>query len=145
MASKCISEFTGSWSPCASMNLLDQGLEVHLQGVMGVYGDTVVPDVDYATGSIYSGHPSVDRHHLIFISSYHSTKIYTLFFPTFVLTCSCLRFHQSTQLRGPSRPGSIIFPHAVSTLLEPELLNLNKSIWMLREVQRNIDGWLSVF
>jgi len=39
-------------------------------------------------GSTDSGYPGVDRHHLIFISSYHTTKIHTLSFPTFGLTRS---------------------------------------------------------
>jgi hypothetical protein len=40
------------------------------------------------TQSIYSGDPRVDRQHLIFISTCHTTIIYTLLFPTFALTCS---------------------------------------------------------
>jgi len=43
-------------------------------------------------GSIYSGDPWVDTYHLIFILCYHSTKIHTLTFPTFGLTCSCRDF-----------------------------------------------------
>jgi len=39
-------------------------------------------------GSIYSGDPGVNRDHLIFISTYHTTKIHTPSFPTFGLTCS---------------------------------------------------------
>jgi len=35
------------------------------------------------TGSIYLGDLGVDRHQLIFISSYYTTKIHTLSFPTF--------------------------------------------------------------
>jgi len=42
------------------------------------------------TGSVYSADPGVDRHHLIFISSYHTMKIHTLSFPTFGLT-RCVR------------------------------------------------------
>jgi len=73
-----------------------------------VYGDTGVTEVERATRSIYLGDPGVDRQHLIFISSCHTTKIHTLSFPTFGLTRS---------VRGSSRPGSIISSH-LPTLLE---------------------------
>jgi len=39
-------------------------------------------------GSIYLGHPGVDRHHPISILSYHTMKIHILSFPTFGLTYS---------------------------------------------------------
>ena len=55
------------------------------------------------------GDPGVDRQHLIFISSCHTTQIHTLSFPTFGLTRS---------FRGSSRPGSIISSHLLPTLLE---------------------------
>ena len=57
-----------------------------------MYGDTGVMQVDRVTGCIYSADPGVDRHHLIFISSYHTMKIHTLFFPTFGLTRSAQDF-----------------------------------------------------
>jgi len=99
-ASKCISEFTRSRPPSASPNSLDLGLQVHLStrsitaskyivnARRQVYGDTGLTEVDWATGSTYSGDPRVDRYNLIFISSYHTTKIHTLSFPTFGLTRS---------------------------------------------------------
>jgi len=98
-ASKCISKLAPSRPPSASPNSLDHGLQVHLstRSITAskyivnerrqVYGDTGVTEVDRATGSTYSGDPGVDRHHLISIS------------------CG------STQLRGFSRPGSIISSH----------------------------------
>jgi len=70
-------------------------------------------------GSTYSGDPGVDRHHLIFISS------------------------GSTQLRGFSRPGSIISSHFLPRLLELEPFFLTNSVWMSREVRRNVDGGLT--
>ena len=72
-----------------------------------MYGDTGVTEVDWATGSTYSGNPVVDRHHLIFISS------------------------GSTQLRAFSRPGSIISSHFLPTLLELELFFLTNSVCAL--------------
>jgi len=57
------------------------------------------------------GRPGVDRQHLIFISSCHTTKIQTLSFPPFGLT-------RSFRVRGSSRPGSIISSHLLPTLLE---------------------------
>jgi len=92
------------------------------------------------TGSIYSGDPGVDRHHVIFISSYHTTKLHTLSFQTFGLTHS---FRGSTQLRRSSWPGSIISSHPHPTLLEPEPLILTNSIWMSREVPWSVVGGLS--
>jgi len=44
--------------------------------------DRQVMDEDGATGSIYSGDYEVDMHHPMFISSYHTTKIHTVYFPT---------------------------------------------------------------
>jgi len=52
------------------------------------YRDTGLTDVDWATGSIYSADSGVDRHYLIFNSSYNTIKIDTLSFRTFGLTCS---------------------------------------------------------
>jgi len=51
--------------------------------------------------SIYSGDPGVDRHHPIFISSCHTTKIHTLSFPTFGLTSS---FRDLVDLRNSVDP-----------------------------------------
>ena len=124
-ASKCISEFTPSRPPRASQNSIGHGLQVHLSvhSISGskcisksgsitaskynvkerrwVYGDTGVTEVEWAMQSIYSGDPGVDRQHLIFISSCHTTKIHTLSFPTFGLTrsvrdvdpCNCVDPH----------------------------------------------------
>jgi len=117
-ACKCISEFTRSRPPCASPNVLDHGLKVHpptrsitaskyiVYERRQVYADTGVAEVDWATGSTYSGDPGVDRHHLIFISS------------------------GSTQLRGFSRPGSIISSDFLPRLLELEPpIMLNYHLW----------------
>jgi len=58
------------------------------------------------TGSTYSGYPGVDRHHLIFIST------------------------GAPELRGFSRPGSIISPHHLLRLLKLEpLILLNYHLW----------------
>jgi len=120
-APQCISEFTPSRPPSASPNSIDHGLPVHLQTRsitaskyivkerQWVYGDTGVTEVECTTRSIFLGDPGVDRQHLIFISSCHTTKIHTLSFPTFRLTRS---------FRGSSRPGSIISSHLLPTLLE---------------------------
>jgi len=106
--SKCISKLARSRPPSASPNSLDHGLKVHLStGSITaskylvnerrrVYGDTGVTEVDCATGSTNSGDPGVDSHHRIFISS------------------------GSKQLRGFSRPGSIISSHFLPRLLELE-------------------------
>jgi hypothetical protein len=51
-----------------------------------VCGDTGVIEVEWPTRSIYSGDPGVDRQHLIFISSCHSTKIHSLSCQTWGLT-----------------------------------------------------------
>jgi len=112
MASKCISEFTRFWAPSAWPKSLDHGLPVYLWVQLNpslqmhlqpysitasmyifkkrwqVYGHTAVLNVEWATGSIYSGNPGVDWHHLIFIASYHTTKIHTPSFETLAVTCS---------------------------------------------------------
>jgi len=107
-ASKCISKLARSRPKSASPNSLDHALKVHLStrsitaskyianDRRRVYGDTGVTEVDWATGSTYSGDPGVDRHHIIFISS------------------------GTTQLRGFSRPSSIISSHFLPRLLELE-------------------------
>jgi len=126
-ASQCISQFTPSRPPTASPNSINPGLPMHLQPRSitasksivqerrWVYGDTGVTEVKWATRSIYLGDPGVDRQHLIFISSCHTTKRDTLCFPTFGLTRS---FRGSTQLCGSSRPDSIISSHHHPTHLE---------------------------
>jgi hypothetical protein len=99
-ASECISKLARLRPPSSH----DHGLQMHLQtrSIMAskyicmerrrVYGDTGVTEVDRVTGSIYSADPGVDRHHLIFISSYHTMRIHTLSFPTFGLTRSVRNF-----------------------------------------------------
>jgi len=42
-------------------------------------------------------------------------------------------------------PGSVISSHPITTLLKPEALFLMNSIWMSREVRRQVDGALSAF
>jgi len=115
-ASNCISKLAQSRPQSASPNSLDHGLQVHLstRSITAskyivnerrrVNGDTGVTEVDWATGSTYSRDPGVHRHHLIFISS------------------------GSTQLRGFSRPGSIISSHFLSRLLELERFFLTNSV-----------------
>ena len=71
------------------------------QELLRVDGDTVVTEVDRVTGSIYLADPRVDRHHLISISSYHTTKIHTLCFPTFGLTCSVRDFMDPPKCLDP--------------------------------------------
>jgi len=94
-ASKCIYKLARLQPPSASPNSLDQSHQVHLQTCSitpskyiynerrQVFWDTRVTEVDRVTGSIYPADPTVDRHHLISISSYHTMKIHTLCFPTF--------------------------------------------------------------
>jgi len=115
-ASKCITKLARSRPPSASPNSLDHGLHVHLSTRLitaskyivnerrRVFGDTGVTEVDWATGSTYSGDPGVDRHHLIFITS------------------------GSMQLRGFSRPGSIISSHLLPRVLELEWFFLTNSV-----------------
>ena len=107
-ATKCIFKLAQSRPPSASPKSLNHGRKVHLSihSIMDykyivnerrpVDGDTGVKVVDWATGSTYSGDPGVDRHHLMFIWS------------------------GSTQLRGFSRPGSIISSHFLPRLLQLE-------------------------
>jgi len=120
-ASTYIYKLARSLPPSASLGSLDLSLQVHLHTRSGlhvhlqtrsipaskyifkehhqVYGDTAVVQVDRVTGSVYSADPGVDRDHLISISSYHTMKIHTRYFPTFGLTrfvrdlvdpCNCI-------------------------------------------------------
>jgi len=97
-ALKCISKLAQSWPAIASLSSLNLGLQLHLQTRsikaskysfiqrQQVYSDTGVMEMDWVTGSICSGDSGVDRHHIMFISSYHTTKIHTPSFPSFALT-----------------------------------------------------------
>jgi len=88
----------------APLSSLDPGLEVHLwtcsitasknivRERWWLNGESGVAEEEWVTGSIYSGDPGVDRHHLIIISSCHTTKIHAVSFPTFGLTRSCRDF-----------------------------------------------------
>jgi len=144
--SKCVSTFARSRRPSASLSSLDRSLQVHLQRCSitaskyisterpRVYGDTGVTEVDRVTGSIYSADPRVDWHHLISISSYHTTKIHTLSFPTFRLTRSIWDFVDPPNCVDPQR-------QVVSYLLTRFLrcwsqapLFLMNSVWMSQEV-----------
>jgi len=64
--------------------------------------------------SIYLGDPGVDRHHLIFISSCHTTKIHTLSFPTFGLTQS---FRDFVDLRNCVDPHGQVVSYLLTIFL----------------------------
>ena len=88
--------------------------------------------------SIYLGHPGIDRHHLIFISLYHTMKIHTVSFPTFGLTHSIQDFME---------PHNSMNPHGreVSYLLTLFLSSLspNSSVSQIPFGSRNrCGGWL---
>jgi len=79
----------------------------------GVYGGTAVAERHSATGSIYSGHPGVDRSHhashLVshIISSYRTVN-YTLYHSRlFISVAPSETLCGDTQLSGFSQPGSI--------------------------------------
>jgi len=101
-------------------------------------------EVDRVMGSIYLADPSVDIHHLISISSYHTMKIHSIL-PNFWSHLLCPRCHGSTQWGGFSTPGSVICSHLISILLEQELLMVRESVWMSREVWQSVDGGLAAF
>jgi len=102
--SNCINKHAQLRPQSVSPSSLDPGLQMHLwpRSITGsnynvkewrwVYRDTGVTEVEWATHSIYSGDPGVDRYQLIFISSCHTMKIHTLSFPTFGLTRSFREF-----------------------------------------------------
>jgi len=112
---QCISNLTRSWPPGASLSSLGPGLQVHLQNRsilaskyifkerQWVYSDTGVMEVDRVMGSIYSADPGADWHHLIPMYSYHTMKIHTLSFPTFVLTRSVQDFMDRHNCVDPQR------------------------------------------
>ena len=84
------------------------------------------------------GRPWVDRQHIIFISSSHTTKIHSVV-PNFWFHSLFPRFRGSTQLRGSSWPGSIISSH-LPTLLglkvegtRPELFAASHCIAILMQ------------
>jgi len=110
-----------------------------------VYRYTQITVVEPVTASLYLPHSAVDRHHLISISSYHTMKIYTLFFPTFGITCSVRNIIDPRNCMGSSMQSSIISSHLIPTLLDLELLVLMNSVWMSWVVRRNVDGGLPAF
>jgi len=148
-ASKCTSTLPRTRPPSAYLSSLNLGLQVHLQMYSDtvfkyimkerqrVYGDTGVTEVDWATGSICTS----SHFHLILSYNENTHSI----FPNFWSHSLCPRFRGSVQLRGSSRPGSIIACHPLPALLKPEPLFLTNSIWMSREVRRSVDGGLSAF
>ena len=125
-AMKCVSEFTGFWPPNASLSSLDLILQVHLstRPMMTskyiinqrpcVYGESGVSLVDWETGSTYSADTGVDWHHPIFIPSYDTTKIHTLSFPTFSLSCS---FRDVVDLPNCVDSHSPVVSYALTVLL----------------------------
>jgi len=132
-ASQCISTLALSPPPSASLSSLDLGIQVYLQTRLStasqyivnewrrVYRDTGVTEVDWAMGSTHPGYPMVDRHHLIFIS------------------------FGSTQLRGFSRPGSIICCQFLPRLLELRQFFLANLVWRSREEWQIVDGGPTAF
>jgi len=97
---KCISNLAplrppGSPNPRLQVHLQSQSITASkyiFNQQRQVYRDTGAMEVDRVMGSIYLADPGVYRHHPISISSYHTTKIHTLSFPTFGLTHSVRDF-----------------------------------------------------
>jgi hypothetical protein len=137
-ASKCISEFTRFQSPSASPNILDHCRHVHRQGAMVGGRRHRGNGGGWRTGSTYSADPSVDRYHLMSISSYHIMKINSIF-------TNFWSHSLFPRLRGSSMPLSTISSRQIAMLLEPELLVLMNSAWMPREVRWTVVGGLSAF
>jgi len=159
-ASKCISEFTRSRPPSACPKSQKYSMPVHLsfQSISvsnrisktrliipskyivmvwwRVYRDTEVTEVDWEMGSIYSGDPGVDRHHLIslYIENTHSLV------PNFWSHSLFPRVCRSMQWRTSSWQHSIISSPHLPTLLQQEPLFLTNSVWMSPEARRNVDG-----
>jgi len=125
-ASKCISKLTRLQPPSSH----DHGLQVNIQIALitaskqifedglRIYGDTEVTEVDGVTGSVYSADSRVDRHHLMSISSYHTTKIHTQSFPTFDFNRSVWDLVDPCNCADPQR-------RVVSYLLTNFLCSLN--------------------
>jgi len=88
------------------------------------YGDTVITEMDSATGSIYLGDPGIDRHHHI-IQNTHSIV------PRAWLHALLPSVHRSTQLVWYIMAlYPIISSDPLPTLLEPEPLFHMNSIQM---------------
>ena len=92
-------------------------------------------NIDRATGAYKDTEVT---HPIIIQLSTHSI------FPCFCSHSLFPRFCRSMQLCGSAWPGSIIPSHPLM-LLEPEPLYLMNSFWMLPEVGRSVDDWLSAF
>jgi len=118
-AVKWISEFTQSWPPSASPNSLNYLLPVHLQpqSIMAskyiitewwwLYGDTRVTEVAWAMWSIFGRPPdrwTLSHFHLILSYNENAHTVFHIFQSLSLLP----RFRGYTQLRGSSRPTSII-------------------------------------
>jgi hypothetical protein len=102
------------------------------------YGDTGIPEMDSATGSIYLGDPRVDRHHLI-IRNTHS-----IFLSSW--SHALLRsIHRSTQFVWFIMAGYTHIFHPLLTLLELEPLILTYSLQISCEVQRSLHDGLCAF
>ena len=148
VASQFISILARSRPRSASLSSLDPGLQLHRQTCSitasmytckqqrRLYGDTGVTEVEWASGSIYSGHPRVHRHHPILSYNNNTHSIC----PNFWSHSLFPRFRGSMPLHGSSRPGSIISSHLRHTSLELELLFATNSVRMSREVWYNIVG-----
>jgi len=99
-ASKFITGSTQSRSPIASSNSLNHGRLVHVWSRSPIASPNSLHNSLQVyrwgtTQNIFSGDPWVSRHHFIFISSYHTTKIHILSCPTFGLTRSFQDFVDS--------------------------------------------------
>jgi len=137
------SKFAQSGPPSASPNLPDPSLQVHLTGatagVQRYRGNAVgQSDVESIFGRPWSIQTSSHFHLILSYNDYiHSI------FPNFWSHSLWPQYCGSTQLDGSSRPGTIIPFHLIPALFEPKVLFCIKSEWLLREVQRCVDGGLS--
>jgi hypothetical protein len=112
-----------------------------------VCGDTGMTEMSWATGSIYSGDPGVDRSHLVsshlIILSYN--ELHTLSFPAFALTRS---FRDFVDPRNCVHPHGRVVSYLLTLFLRSSSQNRSFSrilFGMPREVRRSVDNGLSAF
>jgi len=146
-ASKCISECTRSWPPSASPNLFDHGRGVYLW----IHS---ILDTKCVSEFTHSRPPSASLNSLD-----HGLRVHVQWATAgvqryrgngggrshreYIFRRRIVISSGSTQLRGFSRLGSIISSHFLPRLLELEPFFLKNSIWMSREVWRNVNGGLT--
>lgn len=126
--------------PRTEQQQLNRDTEITDMGrVMGAYGDTLVIEMDWVTGSLDQGELRVERHHLII--QWNNTLYLPIGWSQSICPTNC----GSTELWGSSEPGHTKFSHSDPNLPRRKPLFSTNCFRLPLKVWQHLDYTLFAF